>query len=132
MARPPLGRGLVAVSVLDQVVEVLPAEAPLDLGDLALLGQGQRHHDAGLLDRHEGELLVVGRMVQDRDHAQQLIGGHDRGDDALPVHTQMGVGGHLHRVAALGDLAQHALDLRIEEDPRRGSLAGDGLPAGEL
>ena len=31
VARPPLGRGIVAVGVLDQVVEVLPAEAPLDV-----------------------------------------------------------------------------------------------------
>src|SRR5713226_7806162 len=41
----------------------------------------------------------------------------------------MGEGGHLHRAALLLDLAEHALDLRIEEDALRRALALDGLLA---
>src|SRR5207253_9786396 len=73
MPGPALGRGLVAIRAVEQVFEVFAPDAPLDLGELALLGDGEGKHESCLLDRHECELLVVRRVVEDRDIAEDLV-----------------------------------------------------------
>ena len=127
MARPPLGSGLIPVGPEEEVAQELAADAPLDLGQLTFLGDRERQHQGGLLQGQEGELLVVGRVVQHRDIAEDLVRGQDGGDQPLAGHPHMGIRGHLDRAALLLQLAQHALDLRIEQDPLRRPLVLDGL-----
>ena len=129
VAGPALGRGLVAVGAMEQVLEVLAPDPPLDLGELALLGDGERKHQRRLLDRHEGELLVVRRVVQDGDVAEHLVGGQDRRDQALARHAEVGERRDLDRPPLRFNLPQHALDLRVEEHSLRRALAEDRLLA---
>ncbi len=128
VAGPALGRRLVPVAALGQVLQELAPHARFGGGHLALLDQGHGHHGGGVLHRHESDLLRVRRMVEHGDVTEDLVGGIDRGDDPLPVHAEPREGGHLHRTAMGGDLAQHALDAGVEEHPRRGAVAGDRLP----
>ena len=82
-----------------------------------------------MFDGHEGQLLVVGRVIEDRDVAQHLVGGEDRGDESLAGHADVGERRHFDGPAARLDLAQHALDLGVEQDPLWGALALDRLLA---
>jgi len=110
---------------VQQVFEELSANSPFDLGQLPLLGDRERQHKGGLFDGHEGQLLVVRRVIEDRDVAEHLVGGQDRGDEPLSGHADVRECRHLHRPAPGFDLAQHALDLGVEQDALRGALPLD-------
>src|SRR5215471_5171419 len=125
--RSSLRRRLVPVRALHQLVQEFTADTALDLGNLTIPDQGQGHYQRGLLDRHEGQLLVVRRVLEDGDHPQELVRGKYGGDDALAVHTEMRECGHLHGPASLRDLPQHALDLGVIQYPRRRAVTGDRL-----
>src|SRR5439155_19491621 len=96
---------------------------------LPLRGEREREHGGGLLDGHEGELFVVGRMVEDRDVAEHLVGGQDRRDQAFARHAEVWKRRHLERSALGLDLAESALDLRVVEDAMRSALTEDRLLA---
>ena len=68
-------------------------------------------------------------MIEDRDVAEHLVGGEDGRDQALPGHAEVGEGRDLEGPALGLDLAQHALDLRVEQDSVRRALAQDRLLA---
>jgi len=68
-------------------------------------------------------------VVEDRDVAEDLPAGQNRGDQALARHADVGEGRHLDRRAVGLDLPEHALDLRVEQHPRRRALALDRLLA---
>src|ERR1700686_3685011 len=129
MPGAPLGRGLVAIGSMKKVLEVLATDAALDLGQLAFLGHRQRQDQRRLLDRHERELLVVRWVIEDRDVTEHLAGGEDRGDQALSRHAEVGEGRDLDGTALGLDLAEHALDLWVEEHSLRRALAKNGLLA---
>jgi len=114
---------------VQKVLEELAPDPTLDLGQLALLGDRERQHQRRLLDGHERQLLAVRRMVEDRDVAEHLVGGEDRRDQALARHAQVRERGHLHGPALGLDLAQRALDLRVEQHAMGCALAEDRLLA---
>ena len=67
------------------------------------------------------------RVVEDRDIAEDLVGGEDRRDQALARHAEVWERRDLDRATLGFDLAQHALDLRVEQHPLRCPLAEDRL-----
>ena len=129
VARAPLRGGVVAICAVQEILEELAAHSSLDLGELSFLGDREREHERRLLDGHERELLVLRRVVENRDVAEHLVGGEDRGDEALAGHPEVGERGHLDWAALGLDLAQDALDLRVEEHAMRCALAEDRLLA---
>ena len=127
VAGAALRRRLLAIRPVEQVLQELSAHPALDLRKLPLFGNGKGQHQRGLLDRHERQLLVVGRVIEHRDVAEDLVGGEDRRDQALPRHPDVGEGRHLDRPPLGLDLPQHPLNLGVEQDSLRGALALDGL-----
>src|SRR6266850_2449612 len=129
MSGPALGGRFIAVGPVKQVLEELASDPAFDLGQLAFFGHGQRQHQRGLLDRHERELLVVWRVIEDRDVAEHLPAGQDRRNQTLSRHSHVWEWRHLDRRPLGLDFAKHALDLRVEQHARRRPLAEDRLLA---
>src|ERR1700674_1240154 len=125
----PLGCGLVPICPVEEVLEVLAPDTALDLRQLAFFGHRKRQDQGRLLDRHEGELLVVRRVIEDGDVAEHLAACEYRRDQALSRHAEVREGWNFDGAALGLDLAQHALDLWVEEHALGCALAEDGFLA---